>query len=137
MISLIGINRNEATRIVDTLPKIETEMETVIGNVKPIVRKRPDRIGAVSTDITDGRDNCPVNGVVTPRVREHPNRGSRTQAGELFPAGLEVVPKDMAEEATTGDLADNLHKNICEVITKTTATNATTKDDVMVRPEPR
>ena len=131
------INRNEATRIVDTLPKIETEMEKVVGNVKPTVRKRPDGSGAVSTDITDGRDNCPVNVVVTPRLRERPNRGSRTQAGELFPAGLEVIPKEMAEEATTGDLADNLPKNICEVITKTTATNATTKDEVIVRPEPR
>ena len=70
--------------------------------------------------------------VVTPRVREHQNRGIRTQAGELFPEGLEVIPNEMAEEATTGDLAD-----ICEVITKTTAVNATTKDDVIVRPAPR
>ena len=38
----------------------------------------------------------------------------------------------MAEEATTGDLTD-----ICEVITKTTAMNATTKVDVIVRPAPR
>ena len=38
----------------------------------------------------------------------------------------------MAEEATTGDLTD-----ICEVITKTTAMNATTKDDVIVRSAPR
>ena len=126
------INRNEATRIVDTLPEIETEMETVIVNVKPIVRKRTDGIGAVPIDITDGRDNCPVNVVVTPRGREHQNRGIRTQAGELFPEGLEVIQNEMAEEATTGDLAD-----ICEVITKTTAMNATTKDDVIVRPAPR
>ena len=34
--------------------------------------------------------------------------------------------------ATTGDWAD-----ICDIITKTTAMNATTKDDVMVRPAPR
>ena len=82
--------RNEATRIADTLPKMETEIETVIVNVKPIVGKQPDGIGAVSIDITDGRDNCPVNMVVTPRGREHQNRGIRTQAGELFPEGLEV-----------------------------------------------
>ena len=147
------INRNEATRIVDTLPEIETEMETVIVNVKPIVRKRPDGIGAVPIDIADGRDNCPVNVVVTPRGREHQNRGIRTQVGELFPEGLEVIPNEMAEEATMGDLAD-----ICEVITshisakspivassaisfgitsKTTSMNATTKDDVIVRPAPR
>ena len=131
------INRNEATRIVDTLPEIETEMETVIVNVKPIVRKRPDGIGAASIDITDGRDNCPVNVVVTPRGREHQNHGIRTQAGELFPEGLEVISNEMAEEATTGNLADNLPKSVCEVVTKTTAMNATTKDDVVVRPAPR
>ena len=49
----------------------------------------------------------------------------------MFPEGLEVIPNE-AEEATTGDLTD-----ICEVITKTTAMNATTKDDVIVRPAPR
>ena len=38
----------------------------------------------------------------------------------------------MAEEVTTGDLADR-----CEVITKTTAMKATTKDDVIIRPAPR
>ena len=84
---------NEATRIADTLPKIETEKETVIVKVKPIVGKQPDGIGAVSIDITDGRDTCPVNVVVTPRGREHQNHGTRTQAGELFPEGLEVIPK--------------------------------------------
>ena len=100
--------------------------------VKPIVGKQPDGIGAVSIDITDGRDNCPVNVVVTPRGREHQNRGTRSLAGELFPEGLEVIPNEMAEEATTGDLTD-----ICEVITKTTAMNATTKVDVIVKPAPR
>ena len=38
----------------------------------------------------------------------------------------------MAQEVTTGDLADR-----CEVITKTTAMKATTKDDVIIRPETR
>ena len=127
------INRNEATRIVDTSPEVETEMKTVIVNDKPIVRKQPDVIGAVPIDITDGRVSCPVNVVVTPRVREHQNRGIRTQAGELFLEGLEVIPKEMAEEASTGDLP----KNIEEVFTKTTAMNSTTKDDVIVRPAPR
>ena len=89
------------------------------------------------SDITDGRVSCPVNVVVNPRVSEHQNRGIRIQAGELFPEGLEVIPKEMAEEASTGDLADNLPKNIEEVFTKTTAMNSTTKDDVIVRPAPR
>ena len=123
--------RKEATRIEDTFPKIETEIETVLVNVKPIVGKQPDGIGAVSIDITDGRDNCPVNVAVTPRGREHQNRGIRTQAGELFPERLEVIPNEMAEEVTTGDLADS------EVIKKMTAMNATTKDDVIIRPAPR
>ena len=38
----------------------------------------------------------------------------------------------MAEGATTGELTDT-----CEIITKTTAMNATTKDDVIVRSAPR
>ena len=75
--------------------------------------------------------------VVTPRVREHQNRGIRTQAGELFPEGLEVIPKEIAEEASTVDLAYNQPKNIYELFTKTTAMNSTTKDDEIVRPAPR
>ena len=124
--------RKEAVWIADTFPNIGTEIETVIVNVKLIVEKQPDRIGAVSIDITDGRDNCPVNVVVTPRGRERQNHGIRTQAGELFPERLEVIPNEMAEEDTTGDLADR-----CEVVTKTTAMKATTKDDVIIRPAPR
>ena len=38
----------------------------------------------------------------------------------------------MVEEVTTGDLADR-----CELIPKTTAMKATTKDDVIIRPAPR
>ena len=128
------INRSEATRIVDTPPEIETAMETAIVNVKPIVCKRPNVIVVVPSKITDGRVNCTVNVVLTPRVREHQNRGIRTQAGELFPEGLEVVPKEMAEEASMGDLADNQPQNIYKLFTKTTVMNSTTKDDEIVRP---
>ena len=124
--------RNEATRIVDTFPEIETGKETVIVKVKPIIGKQPDGIGAVPIDITDGRDNCPVNVVVTTRGREHQNRGTKTQAGEWFPEGLKVIANEMAEGATTGELTDT-----CEIITKMTAMNATTKDDVIVRSAPR
>ena len=53
--------RMEATRIADSLPKIETEVETVIVTVKPIVWKRPDGIEAVSIDTTDGREICQLN----------------------------------------------------------------------------
>ena len=124
--------RKEAVRIADTVPKIRTEIETVKVNVKPIVEKQADRIGAVSIDMTDGRDNCLVNVVVAPRGRERQNRGIRTQAGELCPERLEVIPNEMAEDVTTGDLADR-----CEIVTKTTAMKATTKDDVIIRPAPR
>ena len=105
------INRSEATQIVGTPLEIETAMETIV-NVKPIVCKRPNVIVVVPSKITDDRVNCPVNVVLTPRVREHQNRGIGTQAGELFPEGLEVVPKEMAEEASTGDMADNQPQNI-------------------------
>ena len=131
------INRSEATRIVDTPPEIETAMETAIVNVKLIVCKRPNVIVVVPSKITDGRVNCPVNVVLTPRVREHQNRGIGTRAGELFPEGLEVVPKEMAEEASTGDLADNQPQNMYELSTKTTVMNSTTKDDEIVWPAPR
>ena len=131
------INRSEATCIVDTPPEIETAIETAIVNVKPIVCKRPNVIVALPSEITDGRVNCPVNVVLTPRVRGHQNRGIGTQAGELFPEGLEVVPKEMAEEASTGDLAVNQPQNIYELVTKTTVMNSTTKDDEIVMPAPR
>ena len=99
--------------------------------------KRPNVIVVVPSKITDRRVNCPANVVLTPRVREHQNRGIGTQAGELFPEGLEVVPEEMAEEASTGDLADNQPQNIYELFTKTTVMNSTTNYDEIVRPAPR
>ena len=124
------INRSEATQIVDMPPEIETARETAIVNVKPIVCKRPNVIVVVPSKITDGRVNCPVNVVLTPRVREHQNHGIGTQAGELF-------PEEMAEEASMGDLADNPPQNIYELFTKTTVMNSTMKDDEIVRPAHR
>ena len=100
-------------------------------DVKPIVKKRPYRLGVISLDRSDGRDDCPVNMVLTPRGRERQNRGTRTQAGKLFPERLEVIPNEMAEEVTIGSLADR-----CEVATKTTTMKAITKDVVIIRPAP-
>ena len=57
--------RKEVVRIADTFPKITTDIETVIVDVKPIVEKQPDRLGVVSINRTDGRDDCPVNMVLT------------------------------------------------------------------------
>ena len=124
--------RQEVVRITDTVPETTTDIETVIVDVKPIVEKQPDRFEVVSIDRTDSRDNCLVNMVLTPRGRERQYRGIRAQAGELLPERLKDIPNKMAEEVTTGGLADG-----CEVVTKTTAMKAITKDDVIIGPVPR
>ena len=94
-------------------------------------------MAVVPSKITDRWANCPVNVVLTPRVRVHKSLGIGTQAGELFPEGLEVVPEEMAEEASTGDLADNQPQNVDELYTKTTVMNLTTYYDESERPAPR
>ena len=124
--------RKEVVRITDTFPKTPTDIGTVIVDVKPIVKKQLDRLEVESIDRTDGRDNCLVNMVLTPRERERQYSGIRTQAGELVPESREGIPNEMAEEVTTGGLADG-----CEVVTKTTAMKVMTKDDVIIRPVPR
>ena len=116
----------------DSTPKTTTDIGTVIVDVKPIVKKQPDRLEVESIDRTDGRVNCLVNMVLTPRERERQYSGIRTQAGELLPESREGIPNEMAEEVTTGGLADG-----CEVVTKTNAMKAITKDDVIIRPVPR
>ena len=87
--------------------------------------------------ITDRRVNCPVNVVLTPQVMVHKSLGIGTQAEELFPEELEVVPEEMAEEASMGDLADNQPLNVYELYTKTTVTNVHTDYDQIERPAPR
>ena len=129
-------NRNEATRIDNTPPGIESAMETAIVSVKPVGCKRPNVIVVVPSKITDRRVNCPVNVVLTPRVRVHESPGIGTQARELFPEGLEVVPEEMAEAASMGDLADNQPQNVYELCTKTTVMNLTTDYDESERPAP-
>ena len=130
-------SRSEATRIDNTPPGIETAMESAIVSVKPVVCKRPNVIVVVPSKITDRRVKCPVNVVLTPRVRVHKSLDIGTQAGELFPEGLEVVPEEMAEEASTGDLADNQPLNVYELYTKMTVMNLTTDYDEIERPAPR
>ena len=106
-------------------------------SVKPVGCKRPNVNVVIPSKITDRRVNCPVNVVLTPRVRVHESPGIGTQAGELFPEGLEVVPEEMAETASTGDLADNQPQNVYELCTKTTVMNLTTDYDESERPAPR
>ena len=91
----------------------------------------------VPSKITDRWVNCPVNVVLTAQVRVHKSLGIGTQAGELFPEGLEVVPEEMAEEASTGDLVDNQPLNVYKLYTKTTVMNLTTDYDEIERPAPR
>ena len=74
----------------------------------------------VPSKITDRRVNCPVNVALTPQVMVHKSLGIGTQAEELFPEELEVVPEEMAEEASMGDLADNHPLNVYKLYTKTT-----------------
>ena len=118
-------------RITEMLPDIQTEKETVTVKVKPIVEKEPEGIGAVLIDIADGRDNCSVNVVVSPQGREHQKMGIRTKTEELFSDGLKVIPNKMAEKASTGTLTE-----IREVITRTTATNATMKGELIIKSIP-
>ena len=112
-------------------------METAIVSVKPVGCKRPNVNVVIPSKITDRRVNCPVNVVLTPRVRVHESPGIGTQARELFPEGLEVFPEEMAETASTGDLADNQPQNVYELCTKTTVINLTTDYDESKRPAPR
>ena len=131
------ISRREATQYDNTPPGIETAMESAIASGKPAVCKRPNVIVVVPSKITDRRVNCPVNVVLTPQVMVHKSLGIGTQAGELFPEELEVVPEEMAEEASMGDLADNQPLNVYELYTKTTVTNLPTDYDQIERPAPR
>ena len=112
-------------------------METAIVSVKPVGCKRPNVNVVIPSKITDRRVNCPINVVLTPRLRVHESPGIGTQAGELFPEGLEVVPEEMAETASTGDLADNQPQNVYELCTKTTVMNLTTDYDESERPATR
>ena len=109
-------------------------METAIVSVKPVGCKRPNVNVVIPSKLTDRRVNCTVNVVLTPRVRVHESPGIGTKAGELFPEGLEVVPEEMAETASTGDLADNQPQQLC---TKTTVMNLTTDYVESKRPAPR
>ena len=131
------ISQNEVGQIDDTPLGTGTAIEMAIVNVKPVVCKRPNVIVVTPSKITDRQVNRPVNAVLTPRAREYQNRGIVTQAGELSPKGLKVVPAEMAEEASAGDIADNQPQNKCELDTKTTAMNSSTNYDGIVRPAPR
>ena len=131
------LSRREATQYDNTPPGIETAMESAIASGKPAVCKRPNVIVVGPSKITDRQVNCHVNVVLPPQLMAHKSLGIGTQAEELIPEKLEVVPEDMAEEASMGDLADNQPLNVYELYTKTTVTNLPTDYDQIERPAPR
>ena len=97
----------EATQY-DKLPaRNDLETESATASVRPAVCKRPNVIVVVPRKTTDRRVNCPVNVVLTPQVKVQKSLCVGTQAGELFLEEPEVAPTEMAEEASTGDMADN------------------------------
>ena len=60
-----------------------------------------------------------------------------TQAGELFPEEPEVAPEEMAEEASTGDMADIQPLSVNQLYTMTTVMNLPKDYDDIERPAPR
>ena len=85
----------------------------------------------------DYRVNCPVNGVLTPQVNVQESFCVGTQAGELFPEEPEVAPAEMAEEASTGDMADNQPLSVNQLYTMTNVMFPPTDYDEIERLAPR
>ena len=116
-------NRKEGTQI-DRSP---TEDRLMTGpastSVRPAVRKRPNVIVVEPRKTADRPVICPVNVVPTPQVEVHKSRCVGTCSGELFPEEPEVVPVEMAREASTeGPIQDpeedrSYKKPICTTLT--------------------
>ena len=122
-------NRREATQYDNPLTRVEPATESATASIKPAVCRRPNVIVVVPSKTTDRRANCPVNVVLTPQVEG-------TQAGELFPEEPEVIPAEMAEEASTGDMTDNQPLSVNQLVTMTTVTILATDYDEVERPVP-
>ena len=75
--------------------------------------------------------------VLTPQVKVQKSLCVGTQAGELFPEEPEVAPAEMAEEASTGDMADNQPLSVNQLHTMTTVMILPTDYDEIERPVPR
>ena len=96
-----------------------------IANVKPAVRKRPNVIVVEPGKTADQPVICPVNVVPTPHVEVLKIRCIGTHAGELFPEEPEVVPAEMAKEASTQGPTDkqdlqndrNFNRSLCTTLT--------------------
>ena len=116
-------NRREATQYDNPPTGVEPATESATASVKPAVCRRPNVIVVLPSKTTDRRVNCPVNVV-------------GTQARELFPEEPEVIPAEMAEEASTGDLTDNQPLSVNQLVTLTTVTILATDYDEIERPAP-
>ena len=94
-------------------------------NVKPAVRKRPNVIVVGPRKTADRPVTCPVNVVPTPQGEVLKSRCVGTHAGELFPEEPDVVPAEMAKEASTEGPTDkqdlqndrNFNRSLCTTLT--------------------
>ena len=96
--------RSEVPWIPGMLPKGITEKEIVTIKVNPIVKQRPDEIGAGLSDGEDGRDIGSVKVIVRPPRREHQEMGAITKREELFSDGRGVGQNQRAKETSVGTL---------------------------------
>ena len=117
----LSSNRKGETQIDrwSTGDRLMTEPATA--NIKPAVRKRPNVI------VVEPRKTvtCPVNVIPTPQGEVLKSRCVGTHAGELFPEEPEVVPAEMAKEASTEGPTDkqnlqndrNFNRSLCTTLT--------------------
>ena len=109
-------NRREATQYDNPPTGVEPVTESATASVKPAVCRRPNVIVVVPSKTTDRRVNCPVNVVLTPQVE-----GTQEEP--------EVIPAEMAEEASMGDMTDNQPLSVNQLVTMTTVTILATDYD--------
>ena len=76
------------------------ETESATASVRPTVGKRPNVIVVVPRKTADRPAMCSVNMVPTPQGEMHKSPCVETQARELFPEEPEVVPTEVAKEAS-------------------------------------
>ena len=99
--------------------------EPVTANVKSTVGKRPNVIAVEPRKTVDWSVTCPVNVVPTPQGEVFKSRCVGTHAGELFPEEPEVVPAEMAKEASMEGPTDkqdlqndrNFNRSTCTTLT--------------------
>ena len=99
-------NRNEATQYDRSPPGDQLMTESATASVRLAVWKRPNVIVVVPRQTADRPVIYPVNVVPTPQVEVHTSFCVRIQAGDLFPEEPDVVPAEMAKEASTQGPAD-------------------------------